>query len=177
MDGTGPGTCGGPRGTNGNRYFVLLGVVAALLVYAALQLWANVGSKLTDSEGSADPRTVWTLELSSFAAWCIVVLLLWRAIPHMLPPRRREGDEAAATAAGEEERGSSSSRRRGRQGGTRRRGAFLLPLCLLPPRSGRGSSGQRQRLRPSCLVLFAVLLLLLLLFLLLLLRIVRAVRT
>jgi hypothetical protein len=88
MDGTGPGTSGGPRGTNGNRYFVLLGVVAALLVYAALQLWANVGSKLTDSEGSADPRTVWTLELSSFAAWCIVVLLLWRAIPHMLPPRR-----------------------------------------------------------------------------------------
>ena len=88
MDGTGPGTSGGPRGTNGNRYFVLLGVVSALLVYAALQLWANVGSKLTDSEGSADPRTVWTLELSSFAAWCIVVLLLWRAIPHMLPPRR-----------------------------------------------------------------------------------------
>ena len=42
MDGTGPGTSGGPRGTNGNRYFVLLGVVAALLVYAALQLWANV---------------------------------------------------------------------------------------------------------------------------------------
>ena len=78
MDGTGPGTSGGPRGSNGNRYFVLLGVVAALLVYAALQLWANVGSKLTDSEGSADPQIVWTLELTSFAAWCIVVLLLWR---------------------------------------------------------------------------------------------------
>ncbi len=82
------GTSGGPRVTSGRSRRVVLAAIAALFAYALLQLWANVGSILTERGADADPVTVWTLELTSLLGWLVVVAVLWRAMPHMLPPKR-----------------------------------------------------------------------------------------
>lgn len=82
------GTSGGRNVTSGKPRRVLIAGVALIVAYALLQLWANVGSILTERGADADPVTVWTLELTSLCGWFVVVFTLWHALPHMLPPRR-----------------------------------------------------------------------------------------
>lgn len=85
------GTSGGASVTSGTRGLAALVVLGALLVYGAVELYANVGSIIADSRNSGRhiaAWSVWTTEGSSLLGWLVVIALIWRMLPHVLPPRR-----------------------------------------------------------------------------------------
>ena len=90
-DGEAAGPGGGMRVTSGDRGLVVALLFGLLIVFALLQLYANVGSILADA--ARDERVVtawqvWGTETTSLIGWLIVVALIWKALPHVLPPAR-----------------------------------------------------------------------------------------
>lgn len=90
-DSRGLGTNGGGAGTSGiSPKLLLVMLLTALLAYAVIQTLANASSIIADQRAAGiEPSlfTIWVAEVTSLAAWTILILPIWWAVANWRPPR------------------------------------------------------------------------------------------